>query len=103
MAPRCRALSLFETRFTSERLRGGPKPLMPVLNGLAEARQVRRGAFGGLWRKLSAGPGAYEGLWELLRRTYRALENQTEPPVTPEQIEAVNRLVRDLTDEGHRP
>jgi predicted dehydrogenase len=88
--------NLFETRLTIERQRGGPKPLTPLLNGLREARDVRRAALGSLRRKLSGGPGAYEGLWDLLARTYRALTAGTEPPITPWQILAVNRLVSDL-------
>ena len=32
--------NLFETRLTVDRLRGGPKPLRPLLNGLREARDV---------------------------------------------------------------
>jgi len=94
--------NLFETRLTVERLRGGPKPLRPLVNGLAEARAVRRSAFGSLRRKLSGGPGAYEGLWELLRQTYRALESGGELPVTPAQVTAVNRLVEALKPAGDR-
>lgn len=88
--------NLFETRVTFDRLRGGPKPLRPLLNGLAEARAVRRSAIGSLVRKLSGGPGAYEGLWELLARTYHALETGAAPPITPRQVREVNRLVDDL-------
>jgi predicted dehydrogenase len=85
--------NLFETRLTVERVRGGPKPLRPLFNGLAEARDVRRAAFSSLNRKLSGGPAAYEGLWDLLARTYRALASQSEPPITPRQIIEVNHLV----------
>ena len=82
---------------TINRLRSGPKPLMPLFNGLAESRDVRRGAVGGLWRKLGGGPGAYEGLWELLRRTYAALHEHQPMPLVPQFIDDVNRLVGDLT------
>ncbi len=88
--------NLFETRLTIERLRGGPKPLTPLLNGLREARDVRCAALSSLKRKLSGGPGAYEGLWDLLARTYRALGAGAEPPITPRQIIEVNRLVSDV-------
>jgi predicted dehydrogenase len=88
--------NLFETRLTIDRVRGGPKPLRPLLNGLGEARDVRRAALSSLKRKLSGGPAAYEGLWDLLARTYRALGSGTEPPITPQQIIEVNRLVDDL-------
>jgi predicted dehydrogenase len=88
--------SLFETRLTIDRLRGGPKPLTPLFNGLRESRDVRRSAFSSLKRKLSGGPGAYEGLWELLSRTYQALNSGGVPPITTRQIVEVNRLVNDL-------
>jgi hypothetical protein len=88
--------NLFETRLTVDRVRGGPKPLRPLLNGLREGRDVRRAAFGSLKRKLSGGPAAYEGLWNLLARTYRALGSATAPPITPQQIIEVNHLVDDL-------
>jgi predicted dehydrogenase len=88
--------NLFETRLTIDRVRGGPKPLRPLLNGLREARDVRRAALGSLKRKLSGGPAAYEGLWDLLARTYRAVSSGTEPPITPRQIIEVNHLVDDL-------
>jgi predicted dehydrogenase len=88
--------NLFETRLTIDGAGGGPKPLRPLLNGLREARDVRRAALGGLRRKLSGGPGAYEGLWELLEQTYRAVGSGTEPPITPQQMIEVNDLVNDL-------
>ena len=88
--------NLFETRLTVDRLRGGPKPLVPLINGLHESRDVRRSALGSLRRKLSGGPGAYEGLWDLLARTYQALGTGSEMPVTRRQIVEVNRLVSDL-------
>jgi predicted dehydrogenase len=91
--------NLFETRLTIDRLQKGPKPLIPLFNGLREARDVRRAAVGSLRRKLSGGPGAYEGLWDLLARTYRALEAGSEPPITPRQIVEVNRLVEELKPE----
>jgi predicted dehydrogenase len=92
--------NLFETRLTVDRLRGGPKPLRPLLNGLSEARAMGGSAVGSLVRKLSGGPGAYEGLWELLARTYRALGSGGELPVTPQQVIDVNRLVEDLKPAG---
>jgi predicted dehydrogenase len=90
--------NLFEPRLTVQRTRGGPKPLTPLLNGMSEARDIRRASVGGLWRKLSGGPGAYEGLWELLAQTYASLQTQTEPPLTLDQMAEVNRLVADLTE-----
>jgi predicted dehydrogenase len=88
--------NLFETRLTIDRVRKGPKPLTPLINGLHEARAVGRSAFSGLKRKLSGGPGAYNGLWELLARTYEALGSGAVPPITTQQSVEVNRLVDDL-------
>lgn len=90
------AANLFGTRLTFERTRGGIKAMRPTLSMLEESRALRRAAFATLWRKLSGGPGIYEGLWDLLARTYRAIEDGTEPPVPPEQVLAVNRLVAAL-------
>jgi predicted dehydrogenase len=89
--------NLFEPTLTIDRLRGGPKPLMPLINGLSEAMDVSRGAVGGLIRKLSGGPGAYEGLWELLTRTYAAFSTKQPMPIGPGFVRDVNRLVADLT------
>ena len=86
--------NLFETRLTIERLRGGPKPLRPLWNGLAEASAVGGSAVGSLFRKLKvAAPAAYEGLWELLGRTYRAFQSGAEPPIGTKQVIEVNALV----------
>lgn len=94
------AANLFEPRLTVERLRRGPPPLAPLVNGLVEAAAVGRAAVSGLVRKLSGGPGAYEGLWELVGQTYRALAAGSPPPVTHAEVDDVNRLVADLLDEG---
>ena len=42
------------------------------------------------------GPGAYEGLWELLARTYRALADGSDLPVTANHVFEVNRMVEAL-------
>src|SRR5262249_19098937 len=73
--------NLFETRLTFDRLRDGPRPLRAVLNGLEEARLVRRAAVGSLLRKFRGGPGAYEGLFELLARTYPPLDHRAPLPL----------------------
>lgn len=88
--------NLFETRLTCERLRDGPKPLQPLLNGLAEARAVRRAAIGTLMRKFKPGPGTYDGMWHLIAGTYEALARATPLPVPIEQVLAVNRMVEAL-------
>jgi predicted dehydrogenase len=90
------AANLFEPRLTLERLYDGPRPLLPILNGARESLDISLGAIRGLLRKLSGGPGAYEGLWELIRRTYQALRMDTVLPVSPAQVDSVNRLITDL-------
>src|SRR5207245_1808376 len=57
--------NLFETRITFDRVRPGPKPLQPLLNGLEEGKAIRRAAVGTLLRKLSAAPGSHDGLFAL--------------------------------------
>jgi predicted dehydrogenase len=94
--------NLFEPRLTLQRMRNTAKPLLPLANGLVEARDIRRASLGGLWRKLSGGPGSYEGLWELLSRGYASLRAQERPPVTIAQMDEVNRLVADLVKEDCR-
>jgi predicted dehydrogenase len=89
-------VNLFETRVTFSRVRGGPKPLMPLRNGLDESVDVARAAVGTLLRKFKKGPGAYEGLWELLGRAYRSFSSGGPNPVPAEDVLAVNRLVEAL-------
>lgn len=92
-------INLFEPRLTIERIRPGcAKPLVPLLNGLAEGTVIRREAIRGLVRKLSGGPGAYEGLWQLLHRTYAALAGGGTMPVSMQQVLEVNRLVAAMKD-----
>lgn len=88
--------NLFENRLTIDRLRGGPRPLMPLQNAMVESATVAGAGIGSLTRKLSGGPGVYEGLWTLIRDTYAAIRTNSSPPVSPRQIEEVNRLVEDL-------
>lgn len=88
---------LFEPRLTVERLRDLPRPLLPTVNGLGEARTAVGAAVRSLVRKFQGGPGGYEGLWMLIERTYAAIAAGGEPPVSPAQIEAVHHLIADLT------
>src|SRR5688572_3640316 len=85
--------SLFEPLLAIERLRPGPRPLVPVKNGLAVALAQARAGLGGLSRKLSGRPTSYEGLHELVRRTVEAIRKGWPAPVAPESIRAVNQLV----------
>lgn len=92
--------NLFEKRFTTERLRPGPKPFQPLRNGIEEGRAIRNAAVGTLWRKFRGGPGAYDGLYELLRRTYGNLATPEALPVSAQQVLEVNRLVDALKPVG---
>jgi predicted dehydrogenase len=85
--------NLFETRLTVERLRDGPKPLQPLLNGLQEGRAVRRAAVGTLLRKFKPGPGTYDGMWYLIAGTYQALARGAPLPVPVQQVLEINRMV----------
>ena len=88
--------NLWETRLTWSRVRGGPKPLQPTMNGWEEGRTVRRAAVRTLLEKFGSGSGAYEGLWTLLRRTYQALGDGKALPVPLEHVLEVNRMVEAL-------
>jgi predicted dehydrogenase len=87
--------NLFETRLTFDGPRNVPKPLRPFFSGLEEARTIRRAAATTLLRKFK-GPGAYEGLWHLIARTYRALSEQSIPPVSARDVLEVNEMVEAL-------
>ena len=95
--------NLFEVGTLSTELLGGPQPLVPIRNALRRGRSERRNAVKSLWRKLSGGPGPYEGLWTLVERTYANLRNGGPPPVSIQQIDAVNRLVHEIQQEVASP
>lgn len=87
--------NLFETRLTFDGPREVPKPLRPFFSSLEEGNTIRRAALATLLRKFK-GPGTYEGLWELLARTYRALADGSDLPVTASHVLDVNRMVQAL-------
>ena len=94
---------LFEPRLTLERVRDVPRPLVPVLNGLGEARAIAQASIAGLGGKLSGRPGGYEGLWRLIRGTHEALASGSEPPVALQDVAEVNALVELLVSgDGRR-
>lgn len=94
--------NLFETRLTFDGPRNVPKPLRSFFSGLEEGKTIRRAAVATLLRKFK-GPGAYEGLWELLRRTYRALDERSALPITTQTVIEVNRLVEALKPRDSAP
>jgi predicted dehydrogenase len=95
--------NLFERGVVRTAVLGGPKPLVPIRNMLRRGRAEWSSAARSLHRKLSGGPGPYEGLWELVRRFYDSLKHATPPPVSPQQILAVNRLYHDILSEAPSP
>jgi predicted dehydrogenase len=95
--------NLFELGILRTATLGGPKPLMPIRNMLRRGRAEWSNAARSLHRKLNGGPGPYEGLWELVRRFYDSLKHGTPPPISPQQILAVNRLYHDILNEAPPP
>jgi predicted dehydrogenase len=88
---------LFEPpRFTVRRLRRGEPALMKLVDGLGESRDVMTGSVRGFVRKL-AGRSSYDGLEELLRSSYRALEQKEPQPIPLAEIDETARLVEQLT------
>ena len=95
--------NLFEVGVIGTELLGGPKPLVPLRNMLRRGRAEWSNAARSLSRKLSGGPGPYEGLFELTRRCYDGLQQGTEPPISTQQILAVNKLYHDILREAPTP
>jgi predicted dehydrogenase len=93
---------IFEHRLTRASLWPGPKPLVPFFNALDVAGRTGFSAFRLIWRKLSGGPGAYEGLWRLIERFYAALGAGAPPPLSPQDVLAVNRMLDALLAGGRR-
>ncbi|RBY87376.1 Gfo/Idh/MocA family protein [Blastococcus sp. TF02A-26] len=92
-------INLYEGRLTVDSLRGGPPPLRPLANAVAEARGTVSSAARSLWGKLTSAPGSYEGLWFLLGAFYASLEDGTEPPLSLDDVDATARIVAGLTDQ----
>jgi predicted dehydrogenase len=88
---------LFEPRLTVERVRAAPRPLVRLINGLDEARTIGTATLAGVAGKIAGTFDSMAGLDALVRRTYAAV-NGGAPPVSPEQIANVHRLVADLVD-----
>ena len=86
-------VNLLDNRLSMVQLREGLRPLMPLRNGLAEAKAIRRDSLRAMKHKLAGQPVGYAGLHELVRRTYRSLQQEGDPPVTVEQIEQVNQMI----------
>lgn len=92
-------LNIFEGRGSRERQLDTARPLIPLLNGLREGRDIGFGSLRALSGKLSGGPAAYQGLWTLVEAVYAAAASGLPPPVTPRQMLEVTALVEALTEE----
>jgi predicted dehydrogenase len=90
------ATNLFEVGSVRTTLLGGPKPLMPIRNMLRRGCSEWANAARSMSRKLSGGAGPYEGMWELINRFYANLKQGAEPPVSIQQIIAVNALYHEI-------
>jgi predicted dehydrogenase len=93
----CAETNLFEPpRLTVRRLRTGEPALMSLVDGLAEARDVLKGAVAGFWRKL-AGTSSYDGLPEFIAQVYGSLERRETQPISLDEIDETARLVDSFT------
>jgi predicted dehydrogenase len=94
--------NLYEgSRLRIRRFRQGEPALVGLVDGIVESRDVLWGAVAGFFEKL-AGTSSYNGLLEFFTHTYRALERSELPPVPLEEIDAIARLVDDLTNADFR-
>jgi len=91
-------VNFYDGRLTIDRAMAGPSALVPVRNGLRQARDVGTNAVGSLVKKVLGGPGNYRGLWVLIERFYSALATGGEAPVHVQEIDDVNRLVAACTE-----
>jgi predicted dehydrogenase len=89
-------LGIFEPVVVERLPRGGPRPLTPLINEGLAALSLVRGAAQGLRRKFEPAPGVYIGLWQLVGLCYSAWREGSAPPISGEDILAVNRLERDI-------
>lgn len=81
--------------------RTGGEKLSPVTNQLANGLQLVGSSFATLRNKLMQ-RSPYEGLHRFLARTYDALEHDTEPPVTFDDMDRTSRVIDQMLLEGNR-
>lgn len=89
--------NLMEPRWNVDRVRPIHPGLQPVRNQLQEAWDIAKSAARSFRHRLEGKPLSNQGMWELLRRTYESIQSGSEAPVTLAEVDAVSRLVRDLT------
>jgi predicted dehydrogenase len=93
------SMSLFEGTLGLQQGWPGNSALTPLLNGITSGWTSGADAVRSLWCKLSGEPLVYQGVRELVVQLYAALRSGGPAPISVEQIDAVNRLVEDLTAE----
>jgi predicted dehydrogenase len=81
--------------------RKGGKQLSPLMNHFVNGFDMATSAFSGFQNKIMQ-RGPLEGLRTFLGRTYDALRNDREPPVTFDDMDRASRLIDALLDEGNR-
>lgn len=81
--------------------RPGGKQLTPLVNQFVNGVGLARASVSGFKNKVLQ-KTAYEGLATFLERTYAALSNGTEPPVTFEDMDRASRLVDALLEPGNQ-
>lgn len=96
-------LDLLEPSFVVHRLGRGRPAIAIFRAGLEQAKAMRRAAFAGLWQRLGDTPGPYQGMWNLIALTYAALREGRPPPVSLEQIDAVQHLLERLIEARSAP
>lgn len=92
-------MSLFEGSLGLQRAWPGNSALTPLLNGVEGGWTSGADSVRSLWAKLAGRPAVYQGLRALVVRLYAALRAGEPAPIGVDQIDAVNRLVDDLTAE----
>ena len=81
--------------------RRGPTPLTPVIDQHLAGRELKRAARRNFVSKLRR-KTPYEGLHTFLDRTYRALHDRTDPPVSYDDMDRTLQLSEALLDEANR-
>jgi predicted dehydrogenase len=92
---------LFHPFMRLQKPRTGGEKLAPVVNQLANGLQLVGSSFATLRNKLMQ-RSPYEGLHTFLTRTYDALEHDSEPPVTFDDMDRASRLIDQMLLEGNR-
>ena len=81
--------------------RKGGEQLTPLVNHFVNGASLVKSSVVGFTNKVMQ-KTPYEGLQTFLRRTYAALSDGTEPPVTFEDMDRASLLVDALLDEKNR-